>query len=133
GWPLKAMPDVRDDTVARFVAGRYRTTFRSLRPLLEDEISRSPESENIEEDESSHAISATLTKDELDRQSQAFGLRLIEEWIRNPGNIRLLRVGLDLFPDASVLESVFGLLRPVLTSASDKRGIRPEPSVIYLA
>lgn len=123
-WPLKATPDVRDDTMARFVAGRYRSTFRSLRPLLEDEITRSSESENSDDDEPSDAISGILTKDELDRQSQAFGLRLIAEWIRNPGNMRLLRVGLDLFPDASVLESVIGLLKPIVTSPSDERGIR---------
>ena len=42
-WPLKAVPDVRDETVARFVAGRYRSTFRALRPLLEDEILPAPE------------------------------------------------------------------------------------------
>ena len=31
GWPLAPVPDVRDETVARFAAARYRTTFRSLR------------------------------------------------------------------------------------------------------
>jgi len=123
-WPLKATPDVRDETVARFVAGRYRSTFRSLRPLLEDEIIGSSQLENSDGDEPSDANSAILTKDELDRQSQAFSLRLVEQWIRNPGNVRLLRVGLDLFPDASVLESVIGLLKPILTSPSDERGIR---------
>src|SRR5690606_311639 len=70
------------------------------------------------------AASAILTKDELDRQSQAFGLRLIEEWIRNPGNVRLLRVGLDLFPDASVLESVIKLLKPLLAADADANGAR---------
>lgn len=123
-WPLKAVPDVRDETVARFVAGRYRSTFRSLRPLLEDEIVRPPDLELGDDDELLDTASAILTKDELDRQSQAFGLRLIEEWIRNPGNVRLLRVGLDLFPDSSVLESVIGLLKPIMTSTSNERGIR---------
>ncbi|MDZ4819512.1 MAG: RNA-directed DNA polymerase, partial [Planctomycetota bacterium] len=123
-WPLKAVPDVRDETVARFVAGRYRSTFRSLRPLLEDEIVRSSESDTLDDDQPLDARAAILTKDELDRQSQAFGLRLIEEWIRNPGNVRLLRVGLDLFPDSSVLESVIGLLKPIMTSSSNERGIR---------
>lgn len=123
-WPLKAVPDVRDETVARFVAGRYRSTFRSLRPLLEDEIVRPAVSNTPDEDEPLDEGTAILTKDELDRQSQAFGLRLIEEWIRNPGNVRLLRVGLDLFPDASVLESVIGLLKPIMASSSNERRIR---------
>ena len=34
GWPFMPIPDVRDATVARFAAGRYRRTYRSLRPLL---------------------------------------------------------------------------------------------------
>ena len=37
GWRLSPVPDVRDDTVARFGAARYRTTFRSIRPLLQDD------------------------------------------------------------------------------------------------
>lgn len=124
-WPLKAVPDVRDETVARFVAGRYRSTYRSLRPLLEDDIIDVPDPDSSDDDdEPARSVSAVLTKDELDRQSQAFGLRLIEEWICNPGNVRLLRVGLDLFPDSSVLESVIKLLKPRIESSSDVRGIR---------
>lgn len=123
-WPLKAVPDVRDETVARFVAGRYRSTFRSLRPLLEDEILPASQSGPVDDDEPPDSVAAILTKDELDRQSQAFALRLIEEWIRNPGNVRLLRVGLDLFPDSSVLESVLGMLKPIVESPSDDRGRR---------
>ena len=37
GWRLSPVPDVRDQTVARFGAARYRTTFRSIRPLLQDD------------------------------------------------------------------------------------------------
>ena len=36
GWPFLPIPDVRDATVARFAAWRFRNTFRSLRPLLAD-------------------------------------------------------------------------------------------------
>ena len=36
GWRFSPLPDVRDDTVARFAAARFRTTYRSIRPLLED-------------------------------------------------------------------------------------------------
>ena len=34
---LVGVPDMRDDTAARFAAGKFRRTFRSLRPLLADE------------------------------------------------------------------------------------------------
>ena len=34
GWRFSPLPDVRDETVARFAAARFRTTFRSIRPLL---------------------------------------------------------------------------------------------------
>ena len=37
GWRLSPVPDVRDETVARFGAARYRTTFRSIRPLLQED------------------------------------------------------------------------------------------------
>ena len=36
GWQFSPIPDVRDETVARFAAARFRTTYRSIRPLLED-------------------------------------------------------------------------------------------------
>lgn len=123
-WPLKAVPDVRDETVARFVAARYRSTFRSLRPLLEDEAVTTAEPDAAGDEEPVDSASAILTKDELDRQCQAFGLRLVEEWIRNPGNVRLLRIGLDLFPDPSILESVLDLLKPLLVSPLDIAGTR---------
>ena len=123
-WPVKSVPDVRDETVARFVAARYRTTFRSLRPLLEDEFVPPRELDAGNDDETLEVTSSILTKEELDRQCQAFGLRLIEEWICNPGNVRLLRVGLDLYPDSTVLESVLGLLKPIIASRSNDPGIR---------
>ena len=37
GWRFSPVPDVRDATVARFGAARYRITFRSIRPLLQDD------------------------------------------------------------------------------------------------
>lgn len=43
------VPDVRTDTVNRFAAVRFRTTFRSLRPLLEDREARAPHDLHEEE------------------------------------------------------------------------------------
>src|SRR5688572_21329245 len=37
-WEMAPIADVRDATVARFSATKYRTTFRSLRPLMIDEV-----------------------------------------------------------------------------------------------
>ena len=37
-WSIAPIPEVKDATVARFVARRFRTTIRSLRPLLLDTV-----------------------------------------------------------------------------------------------
>ena len=36
GWEFAPKSDVREETVARFAANRFRKTYRSIRPLLED-------------------------------------------------------------------------------------------------
>ena len=40
-----AKPDIRDETVARFAANRFRRTFRSLRPLSLDARETSDDSQ----------------------------------------------------------------------------------------
>ena len=37
---------------------------------------------------------------------------LVEQWVKNPGNIRLLRIALDLYPDHEFLDEILNLLRP---------------------
>lgn len=94
-WDLAPVPDVRDDTVARFAANRYRTTYRSLRPLL------------LERDDTSQADASSVariaeekytrvprTQSELDDDARAFALGLVEQWVEDPSNVRLLRVAL---------------------------------------
>jgi hypothetical protein len=123
GWVLSPLPDVRDETVARFAAARFRTTFRSIRPLLED-----PEALDDAGSKTAHANDAgrsrqVRTQRELDEDARAFALGLIQRWVWDPSNVRLLRIGLDLWPDAEVLKEVLKLLRPF----TEKGGRRKAP------
>lgn len=112
GWPFSPIADVRDETVSRFAAARFRSTYRSLRPLLEDvEGAQGRGTDVVSEDITSRSRVAR-TKLELDNEARAFALGLIEKWIEDPSNVRLLRIGLDLWPAEDVLRSVLTLLRP---------------------
>ena len=120
GWRLAPVPDVRDETVSRFAAARFRTTFRSIRPLLEEQA------ETDEADSKGSRIRAVermrlgRTRHELDDDARSFALGLIQRWVQNPSNVRLLLIGLDLWPDVDVLREVFNLLRP-LTNRGGRR------------
>lgn len=111
---LVGVPDMADGTAARFAAGKFRRTFRSLRPLLADGIEPS-EIESDDQDQREDVNprpGLVLTKPQLDERGKFFAALLIEEWIRNPGNVRLLRIALDIYPDREFLEEVLKLLRP---------------------
>lgn len=102
-WALSPESDVPNDTVARFAAGRYRKTFRSIRPLLQDEDGGS----------SADAPLNTLrSQSELDQEAKAFAYDLVERWIRDPSHARLLRIGLDIWPGTKLLEEALSRLRP---------------------
>jgi hypothetical protein len=108
---------MRDDTAARFAAGRYRRTFRSLRPLLQDEdeeITLDTPVSDISTDNASAARPPhlVLSKQQLDERGQLFSATLIEEWVCDPGNVRLLRIALDLYPDVRFLDKILKLLEP---------------------
>lgn len=117
--PFLPVPDVRDSTVDRFAAGRFRSTFRSLRPLLAGD----DESDPIGIDTGSSEFRSARTKSELDDEGRAFALGLIDKWVEDPSNVRLLRIGLDLWPAADVLERILALLRPF----TEKGGLRKAP------
>ena len=123
GWRFSPVPDVRDETVARFGAARYRTTFRSIRPLLHDD-------DQPDESEVGRGYTppdggprVARTRGELDEDARAFALGLIQRWINDPSNVRLLRIGLDLWPDVELLREVLSLLRPF----TEKGGRRKAP------
>jgi hypothetical protein len=112
GWAFSPIPDVRDETVARFAAGRFRSTFRSLRPLLPDRSDLSPVDEEDASEYFGEHPRVARSRAELDDEARAFALGLIENWTEDPSNVRLLRIGLDLWPAADLLKSVLALLRP---------------------
>ncbi len=103
GWTLSPLPDVRNDTVARFSAARFRTTYRSIRPLLEEAGG---------EFDQARSVRATRSQQDLDEDARAFALDLIQQWVEDPSNVRLLRIGLDIWPDWRVLQTILKLLRP---------------------
>ena len=113
---LIGVPDLADDTAARFAAGRYRRTFRSLRPLLpdEEELAGASDSHEDEEEDQPMPSQLVLSKQQLDER-RVFCAMLIDEWVANPGNVRLLRIALDMFPDHDFLDQILILLKPVLS------------------
>ncbi len=121
GWRLSPVPDVRDDTVARFGAARFRTTFRSIRPLLQDEVESEETGVGRDETRPGVRIRAARTRGELDEDARVFALGLIKRWIEDPSNVRLLRIGLDLWPDVQVLREVISLLRPFTERGSSRK------------
>jgi len=113
GWPLSPIPDVGDETVARFAAVRFRSTYRSLRPLLADHHEDGPvDDEDAAGDATAGRSFVPRTQTEIDHEARVFALGLIENWVQNPSNVRLLRIGLDLWPADDVLKRVLALLRP---------------------
>ena len=124
GWRFSPLPDVRDETVARFAAARFRRTFRSLRPLLEQGRPKQS-SEAVHTDESPVSrLSRARTQSDLDEEVRAFALGLIERWVEDPSNVRLLRIGLDLYPDTKVLRAVLDLLRPFTAKGGRRKAPR---------
>lgn len=106
------LSDVGDNTVARFSAHRYRKTYRSLRLLLFDKVEQCTfcDEKNTAQDDEDCLVN--FTRQELDEEARIFAIGLIENWINDPSNVRLLRVGLDIWPDVSILNNVLNLLNP---------------------
>ena len=102
-WRFRPKSDVKDATLDRFTATRFRSVYRSTRPLLYDVTTS--------ESDSTLAPSSTINQKELDTKARAFALLLISKWFADPSNIRLLRIGLDIYPDATVLQEVIESLK----------------------
>lgn len=123
GWQFTPVPDVRDETVGRFAAGRFRRTYRSIRPLCE----ASNLFESANEDENGGGRSEhlrTATQHELDEDARTFALVLVDRWIEDPANVRLLRIGFDIWPDATVLRAVLALIRSLTEPGGRRKGPR---------
>ena len=123
GWRYSPIPDVRNETVARFGAARYRTTFRSIRPLFQDDDTEAKAEIDNDDRTSPGRLRVARNRRELDEDAKAFALGLIQRWIEDPSNVRLLRIGLDLWPDVELLREILSLLRPF----TEKGGRRKAP------
>ena len=124
GWAFAPVADVRDDTVARFAAARYRTTYRSLRPMLAEADDTATQRGVAEADDAHTGHRRLHTRSELDDDARAFALGLIEQWVHDPSNVRLLRIGLDIWPAEDVLTGVLDLLRPFTESGGKRKAPR---------
>ena len=105
-WKYAPDPEVPEDTRARFGAFRYRKVVRDIRAMLPDH--GDPGTEEI------HAGPgmSVVTRPELDELTRSFAYVLIEKWVNDPSNVRILLIALDLWPEAELLQSVIDLLRP---------------------
>lgn len=105
-WKYAPDPEVPEDTRARFGAFRYRKIVRDIRAMLPDQDDPGPEA--------THAGPgmSVVTRPELDELTRSFAYVLIEKWVNDPSNVRILLIALDLWPEAELLQSVLDLLRP---------------------
>ena len=111
GWQFAPVPDVPYGTVARFSANKYRTTYRSMRPLVPDEGAQAAPSNRPDPYWTREPPGKGPTRNELDEDARIFAYELAGMWICDPSNIWLLRVGLDIYPDVTLLGEVLKLLR----------------------
>ena len=127
---LAAKPDVGEDTTARFAANRFRKAYRTLRPMLEPAGAQPITTEQLNDlgaDDWNTArfhLKSTMTCEMLDQKGSHFASRLVERWIRDPSNMRLLRVALDLRPDVRTLSAVLDLLYEYLAVNSRRKAPR---------
>lgn len=113
--PFSSVPDVGDGTVMRFAAARFRRVYRSLRPLLEAS-GRDPITDAVDDDVEADIIrQKDRTQSDLDDEARAFAYGLIESWIEDPSNVRLLRIALDVWPSHESLAHILRLIEPYTT------------------
>lgn len=96
-----AFQDVKDETVARFSANRFRKTFRIIRPLADQ--AKSP-----------GAVKGNPAMLPIDQRAVHFSRKLIWRWVKDPSNVRLLRISFDLNPDPEAAKQVILLLQPIV-------------------
>jgi len=123
-FSLSPIPDVRDETVSRFAANRYRSTYRSLRPLMRDTEEPCEKCDKKSHTKGTYEPPDVITKTELDNDAKIFAFNLIDDWIADPSNVRLLRVGLDLWPDSELLSQVLELLKQYVRDGRGNKAVQ---------
>ncbi len=119
GTGLDSQPDVRENTVSRFTANRFRKIYRTMRPMAEPEpihVAAIPDLFDTEETDNELWTGNTQEttasdRSSLDSKAEHFSLVLVGRWIRDPSNMRILRVALDMNPSLENLEIVLDLLQ----------------------
>ena len=101
--------DVKADTVERFAANRWRSAFRTLRPMT---------------DGSRGSKSSCPDLVALDEKAALFTARLLRRWIANPSQVLLLKVAMDVRPTPEHLDIVIGLLQRYIDSKEDTKARR---------
>lgn len=129
---LRGVSDMRDDTAARFAAGRFRRTFRSLRPLLESEALAQEQQWQADNDADAFRTELLISREQLDERAHIFANGLLEAWEANPSQVRLLRIAVDMFPRKDFIERILARLRPSW-QIGDVRGERREVMAYCLA
>jgi hypothetical protein len=66
----------------------------------------------VHDEEALEAVRPSLTKADLDDEARVFAFGLVDKWTADPSNVRLLRIGLDIWPSAQLLRQVLALLEP---------------------
>ncbi len=107
---FSAVRDVKDETVARFSANRFKKTFRAMRVMA-------PEAK------AGHS-GPIPSRAHLDHRAAYFAQRLIWRWAKDPSNVRLLRISLELNADPAAAQKIIDLIRPHIIEAKSRGSAR---------
>ena len=110
-WGFSPRSDIRDETIARFAAWRYRRTYRSMRPLLDDAEESEEKTGSAADLQQRADYRAIRTKREWDNDARVFAFQLVKRWLDDPSNVRLLRIAMDLWPEPTLLSEILRRLR----------------------
>lgn len=101
---VKPQGDVRDDTIKRFLAYRYRTVLRQRRLMADSEMPViNPANGKI-----------FTELDLVDHEIETVARKLIAVWSHNPSLVALLRCALDLYPSIELVYPVIEALESKL-------------------
>ena len=110
---IKRIRTVKDDTLERFAANNWRRAYRSLMLLLEDV-------DNDEGKEGANAVNLfdlPCSRNKLERLTNSFCDDILRKWLKDPSKVRILRIALDLRPDAIYAEFILEQLVKMMEMA----------------